>query len=84
MLRLGERFWPVLQCLAARSVEPKEQRMKEWRELLRHWHPDKNPHRIEVCPTVKLVPASCQLKPLQVATAVFQFLQKGKPMLEGG
>ena len=21
--------------------------MKEWRELLRHWHPDKNPHRTE-------------------------------------
>jgi len=54
------------QLLKLKSVESREQRMKEWRELLRHWHPDKNPHRTEV------------------ATAVFQFLQKGKPMLEGG
>ncbi|CAE7839647.1 pfp, partial [Symbiodinium necroappetens] len=53
------------QLLKLKSVESREQRMKEWRELLRHWHPDKNPHRTEV------------------ATAVFQFLQKGKPMLEG-
>eukprot|EP00435_Cladocopium_sp_Y103_P066702 s228_g29.t1 len=53
------------KLLKLKTVEPKEARMKEWRELLRQWHPDKNPHRIEV------------------ATAVFQFLQKGKPMLDG-
>jgi len=47
-----------------RDVEPAEARMKEWRALLRQWHPDKNPDRVEV------------------ATAVFQFLQKGKAMLE--
>merc|ERR1712176_718221 len=45
------------------SVEPKDRRMKEWRALLRQWHPDKNPDRLEV------------------ATAVFQFLQKGKKLL---
>jgi len=45
------------------SVEPKEARAKEWRLLLRTWHPDKNPERLEV------------------ATAVFQFLQKGKSLL---
>lgn len=53
------------QLMQLRSVEPKETRMKEWRALLRKWHPDKNPERTEV------------------ATAVFQFLQKGKPVLEG-
>ena len=37
--------------------------MKEYRELLRQWHPDKNPDKVEV------------------ATAVFQFLQKAKPMI---
>lgn len=42
----------------------KEARMSEFRALLRKWHPDKNPDRVEV------------------ATAVFQFLQKGKPMLD--
>lgn len=40
--------------------------MKEWRSLLRAWHPDKNPDRVEV------------------ATAVFQFLQKGKLLLDMG
>jgi len=45
------------------SVEPKEARAKEWRLLLRTWHPDKNPEKLEV------------------ATAVFQFLQKGKSLL---
>mmetsp|Transcript_124556 Transcript_124556/g.278533 ORF Transcript_124556/g.278533 Transcript_124556/m.278533 type:complete len:296 (-) Transcript_124556:8-895(-) len=52
------------RLVALKSVEPKEERMKEWRALLREWHPDKNPHRVEV------------------ATAVFQFLQKGKMLLE--
>lgn len=52
------------ELLALKSVEPLEARMKEWRALLRKWHPDKNPDRTEV------------------ATAVFQFLQKGKPILE--
>jgi len=47
-----------------RSVEPREARMSEWRALLRKWHPDKNPDRVEV------------------ATAVFQFLQKGKAILD--
>jgi len=45
-------------------VEPREARMTEFRALLRKWHPDKNPERVET------------------ATAVFQFLQKGKPMLD--
>eukprot|EP00927_Polykrikos_kofoidii_P022177 TRINITY_DN20754_c0_g2_i1.p1 TRINITY_DN20754_c0_g2~~TRINITY_DN20754_c0_g2_i1.p1 ORF type:complete len:313 (-),score=36.41 TRINITY_DN20754_c0_g2_i1:170-1108(-) len=49
-----------------RKLEPKEARMKEWRSLLRAWHPDKNPDRTEV------------------ATAVFQFLQKGKLLLDMG
>jgi len=47
-----------------RDMEPKEARMKEFRALLRQWHPDKNPSRVEV------------------ATAVFQFLQKGKLLME--
>lgn len=47
-----------------RAVEPKEARMKEWRALLRAWHPDKNPERTEV------------------ATEVFQFLQKGKLLID--
>jgi len=51
------------ELLKLRSVEPKEARMSEWRALLRKWHPDKNPDRVEV------------------ATAVFQFLQKGKAIL---
>jgi len=45
------------------SVEPKEERSKQFRALLREWHPDKNPEKTEV------------------ATAVFQFLQKGKNLL---
>ncbi|CAE8638979.1 unnamed protein product, partial [Polarella glacialis] len=45
------------------KVEPKEQRAKEFRTLLRDWHPDKNPEKLEM------------------ATAVFQFLQKGKSLL---
>lgn len=52
------------QLIKLQTVEPREVRMTEWRALLRHWHPDKNPERVEV------------------ATAVFQFLQKGKPMLD--
>eukprot|EP00441_Pelagodinium_beii_P047342 CAMPEP_0197622080 /NCGR_PEP_ID=MMETSP1338-20131121/2476_1 /TAXON_ID=43686 ORGANISM="Pelagodinium beii, Strain RCC1491" /NCGR_SAMPLE_ID=MMETSP1338 /ASSEMBLY_ACC=CAM_ASM_000754 /LENGTH=800 /DNA_ID=CAMNT_0043191717 /DNA_START=91 /DNA_END=2493 /DNA_ORIENTATION=- len=45
------------------KVEPKEARAKEFRTLLRDWHPDKNPEKKEQ------------------ATAVFQFLQKGKSLL---
>jgi len=52
------------KLLKLQEVESKEQRMKEWRTLLREWHPDKNPDRTEV------------------ATAVFQFLQKGKQLLD--
>mmetsp|Transcript_33866 Transcript_33866/g.79183 ORF Transcript_33866/g.79183 Transcript_33866/m.79183 type:complete len:333 (-) Transcript_33866:77-1075(-) len=52
------------KLLKLKEVESKDQRMKEWRTLLREWHPDKNPDRVEV------------------ATAVFQFLQKGKQLLE--
>jgi curved DNA-binding protein CbpA len=37
----------MMLAVSPRTVEPKEARMKEWRELLRQWHPDKNPHRIE-------------------------------------
>lgn len=51
------------ELMKLRSVEPKEARMTEFRALLRKWHPDKNPDRVEL------------------ATAVFQFLQKGKPIL---
>lgn len=55
----------VLQkLLQLQKVEPKEARIKEWRALLREWHPDKNPDRVEV------------------ATAVFQFLQKGKLLVD--
>jgi len=50
---------------ALQKVEPKEDRLREWRKLLRAWHPDKNPDKVEV------------------ATAVFQFLQKGKKLVEG-
>lgn len=46
------------------GLEPKEERSKQWRALLRNWHPDKNPDKKEV------------------ATAVFQFLQKGKAMIQ--
>lgn len=45
------------------KIEPKEQRAKEFRSLLRDWHPDKNPEKKDM------------------ATAVFQFLQKGKSLL---
>lgn len=54
----------LVQLEKLRKMEPKEARMKEWRILLREWHPDKNPEK------------------QQVATAVFQFLQKGKALLE--
>mmetsp|Transcript_11276 Transcript_11276/g.16719 ORF Transcript_11276/g.16719 Transcript_11276/m.16719 type:complete len:214 (+) Transcript_11276:159-800(+) len=46
-----------------KNVEPKEARAREFRILLREWHPDKNQERKEM------------------ATAVFQFLQKGKTLL---
>lgn len=46
------------------KVHPKEQRQKAFRALLRAWHPDKNPEKVEV------------------ATHVFQFLQKGKQLLD--
>ncbi|CAE8694940.1 unnamed protein product, partial [Polarella glacialis] len=55
----------AFQCLVGlKGVVSKDMRMKEYRELLRKWHPDKNPERVDV------------------ATAVFQFLQKGKSILE--
>merc|ERR1712150_19664 len=53
------------ELMRLRTIEPNEARMTEWRALLRKWHPDKNPDRVEV------------------ATAVFQFLQKGKAILNG-
>lgn len=52
------------RLMTLKSLEAKDARMKEWRLLLREWHPDKNPDRVEI------------------ATAVFQYLQKGKWMLE--
>lgn len=52
------------KLMELKQVEPKEQRLKEWRLLLRQWHPDKNPENQEV------------------ATAVFQFLQKGKRLID--
>lgn len=54
----------MLQRLKSLRSQPREQRLNEWRGLLREWHPDKNPERVVV------------------ATAVFQFLQKGKAMIE--
>lgn len=51
------------QLTRLQSVEPKDVRMSEFRALLRQWHPDKNPDRVEA------------------ATAVFQFLQKGKALM---
>lgn len=45
------------------KIEPKEERAKQFRALLRDWHPDKNPEKKDM------------------ATAVFQFLQKGKSLL---
>jgi len=47
-----------------KDIESKDTKIKEWRKLLRQWHPDKNPEKKEV------------------ATAVFQFLQKGKAVLK--
>mmetsp|Transcript_74041 Transcript_74041/g.154405 ORF Transcript_74041/g.154405 Transcript_74041/m.154405 type:complete len:385 (-) Transcript_74041:59-1213(-) len=52
------------KLMKIKQVEPKEQRIKDWRALLREWHPDKNPDKTEV------------------ATAVFQFLQKGKLLID--
>lgn len=52
------------QLQEVKKIESKDQRQKEFRALLRAWHPDKNPDKIEV------------------ATAVFQFLQTGKKLLE--
>mmetsp|Transcript_18649 Transcript_18649/g.33673 ORF Transcript_18649/g.33673 Transcript_18649/m.33673 type:complete len:421 (+) Transcript_18649:176-1438(+) len=51
------------KLLALREIQSKEDRIKEWRALLRQWHPDKNLDNVEV------------------ATAVFQFLQKGKSLM---
>jgi len=52
------------ELMRLQHIATKEARMTEFRALLRKWHPDKNPDRVDV------------------ATAVFQFLQKGKPMLD--
>jgi len=53
----------LAKLMKLRDIQPVQARMKEYRELLRHWHPNKNPEKVEV------------------ATAVFQFLQKAKPMI---
>jgi len=52
------------KILKLKEIESKEARQKEFRSLLRAWHPDKNPDKVEV------------------ATVVFQFLQKGKQLLD--
>lgn len=52
------------KLMKLKEIESKENRSKEFRALLRKWHPDKNPDQQEV------------------ATAVFQFLQKGKRLIE--
>lgn len=52
------------KLLQLKTVEPTDARIRCWRALLREWHPDKNPDRVEV------------------ATAVFQFLQKGKSLID--
>merc|ERR1712232_1075341 len=53
----------VLQKLLECKKDPKDARIANWKKLLRSWHPDKNPDKVEV------------------ATAVFQFLQKGKSLI---
>merc|ERR1711920_393921 len=35
-----------------KKVEPKEERAKQFRLLLREWHPDKNPERAEMAKAV--------------------------------
>lgn len=52
------------KMIKLQAIEDMPARMKAYRELLRTWHPDKNPEKVEV------------------ATEVFQFLQKAKPMLD--
>lgn len=54
----------IHKMVALNRLEPKERRKKEFRALLRVWHPDSNPERLEV------------------ATSVFQFLQKAKQLLD--
>jgi hypothetical protein len=54
----------ALQRLMKLKGMPTESRNKQFRGLLREWHPDKHPDNVEV------------------ATAVFQFLQKGKPLIQ--
>jgi len=53
----------VLKLQELQSIDNKDERAKQWRLLLRNWHPDKNPDKAEV------------------ATEVFQFLQKGKSLI---
>jgi len=53
------------ELLELKKIQDASERNKQFRALLRAWHPDKNPERSEV------------------ATAVFQFLQKGKNLLQG-
>merc|ERR1712217_805282 len=53
----------ALQKLMKIKELPKETRLPQWRALLRAWHPDKNPDKVEI------------------ATAVFQFLQKGRKLI---
>lgn len=66
-MKIQKQLKPKKRVLAKltelQKVEPKEQRAKEFRNLLRDWHPDKNPEKKDM------------------ATAVFQFLQKGKSLL---
>lgn len=54
----------LAKLLKLKEIDPRDSRIREWRALLREWHPDKNPDRTEV------------------ATAVFQFLQKGKALID--
>lgn len=52
------------QLTKLQKIGSREARVKEWRSLLREWHPDKNRDKVDV------------------ATAVFQFLQKGKRLID--
>lgn len=52
----------LAKLMKLREMKEHSARMREWRALLRAWHPDKNPDNLEV------------------ATAVFKFLQKGKAL----
>ena len=42
----------VEKLISLRKLDSDDARMKAWRALLREWHPDKNPERVEVATAV--------------------------------